>query len=249
VSPAFKDHFSSVSSGYAAHRPTYPEELFSHLAGLTCTHDLALDCATGNGQAAIGLAAHYTQVIATDASAEQISAARFHAKIAYRVAPAEASGLEDHCVDLVTAAQAAHWFDLPAFHAEVRRVLKPGGVVALWCYERLSVEPASDAIIESFYNDLLGPYWPPERGYVERGYRDLPFQFDELPAPALTMRADWTLDQLLGYFSTWSAVKRFREATGTDPLPELRTALAALPVWTGPALPIKWLLSMRIGHT
>lgn len=245
---SFKDHFSTLSANYAAHRPAYPGELFAFLAGLCPRHELAVDCATGSGQAALGLAEHYQRVIATDASAQQIAAAVPHPRVEYRLAPAESTGLDEHSVDLLTAAQAAHWFDLPVFHAEVRRVLRPGGIIALWCYQRLLVEPASDAVIGVFYNERLGPYWPPERGYVERGYLNLPFPFDELPAPALTMQAEWTLDQLMGYFSTWSAVKRYREATGDDPLPRLRAQLSDLGVWPDRAMPIKWPLSMRIGR-
>jgi len=244
----FKDHFSTRSPGYAAFRPGYPAELFAHLAGLTPGHDLAWDCATGSGQAAWGLAAHYARVWATDASGAQIEAAVPHAGVEYRVAPAEASGLPDHSADLVAVAQAAHWFDLPAFYAEVRRVLKPGGLLALWCYERLSIEPALDVLVEDFYAGLLDPYWPPERRLVESGYRDLDFPFAELPAPAIPMTATWTLDQLLGYFSTWSALKAYQKATGTDPLPALRERLAAAWISLDQAKTIKWPLSLRLGR-
>jgi SAM-dependent methyltransferase len=166
----------------------------------------------------------------------------------YRTAPAEASGLEPASLDLVTVAQAAHWFDLPAFYAEVRRVLKPGGVLALWCYERLTLNPELDAPIAAFYAGLLGPYWPPERQWVEAGYRTLEFPLAEIASPAFDMTADWNLEQLLGYFSTWSALKRYRQATGQDPLPALGRELAAL--WGGPERPkpIKWPLSARVGR-
>jgi SAM-dependent methyltransferase len=244
----FKDHFSTRSSGYAASRPGYPAELFSHLAGLTSGHDLAWDCATGSGQAARGLAAHFSRVWATDASGAQIAAAVLQAGVEYRVAPAEASGLPDHSADLVAVAQAAHWFELPAFYAEVRRVLKPGGLLAIWCYERLAIEPALDAIVEDFYAGLLDPYWPPERRLVESGYRDLDFPFAELPAPAIPMTATWTLDQLLGYFSTWSALKAYQKATGEDPLPALRERLAAAWISLDQAKTIKWPLSLRLGR-
>lgn len=244
----FKDHFSSQSSGYAAFRPGYPAELFAWLAGLTKGHDLAWDCATGSGQAARGLAGHYARVWATDASAAQIAAALPHAGVEYRVAPAHASGLPDDCADLVTVAQAAHWFDLPAFYAEARRVLKPGGLLALWCYERLAIEPALDAVIEDVYAGLLGPYWPPERRHVETGYRNLPFPFEEAPAPTLTMTATWNLDLLLGYFSTWSALKAYRKDTGHDPLPGLRERLAAAWISLDTAKTIKWPLSVRLGR-
>lgn len=245
---AFKDHFSTRSTDYAAHRPGYPAALFDTLAALTRGHELAWDSATGNGQAARGLAAHYAQVLATDASEAQIAAAPAHPGIEFRVALAEASGLPDHCADLVTVAQAAHWFDLPAFYTEARRVLKPGGVLAIWCYERLSIEPTLDGIVEAFYGDLLDPYWPPERRHVETGYRDLPFPFAELPAPELGMEASWTLDQLIGYFSTWSALKAYRRETGEDPLPALRESLAAAWISLASSKTIKWPLSVRLGR-
>lgn len=244
----FKDHFSTRSSGYAAFRPGYPDELFAALAREARGHDLVWDCATGSGQAARGLASHFTHVLATDASAAQIAAAVPHAGVEYRVALAEASGLPDHCADLVAVAQAVHWFDLTAFYAEARRVLKPGGALAIWCYERLSIEPALDAIVEDFYAGLLDPYWPPERRHVEAGYRDLPFPFAETPFPVVEMGATWTLDQLLGYFSTWSAVKAYQKATGVDPLPALRERLAAAWISLASAKPIKWPLSVRLGR-
>lgn len=244
----FKDHFSGNSADYAAYRPGYPPELFAWLASQAPGHDLAWDCATGSGQAALGLAPHFRGVVATDASADQIAQARPGAGVRYAVAPAEASGLAPGSVDLVTVAQAVHWFDLPAFHAEVKRVLRPKGVLAVWCYERLRVEPALDEVIEAFYGRQLGPYWPPERRHVESGYRDLDFPYLECPVPDFAMEARWTLDQLMGYFATWSAVKRYRQATGNDPLPALRGTLEALWVSLEKPKPIKWPLSLRLGR-
>lgn len=245
---AFKDHFSSATPAYAAYRPGYPPALFAWLAGLTQGHELVWDCATGSGQAALGLAAHFRRVLATDASAAQIASAQACSGVDYRTAAAEASGLETASADLITVAQAAHWFDLPAFYAEARRVLKPGGVLALWCYERLAVSPVLDASIAAFYDGLLGVYWPPERQLVEAGYRTLDFPFTEVAPPEFDMTASWNLDQLLGYFSTWSALKRYREATGDDPLPALRRTLAAS--WVSPDQPkaMKWPLSLRVGR-
>ncbi|MEW5787207.1 MAG: class I SAM-dependent methyltransferase [Pseudomonadota bacterium] len=245
---AFKDHFSSRSAGYAAFRPHYPEALFQLLAEACPGRGLAWDCATGNGQAARGLAGYFRRVVASDASAAQIAAAPPHAGVEFRVAPAEASGLPDASADLVTVAQAAHWFDLPAFYAEARRVLRPGGLLAIWCYERLSIEPALDRIVEDFYQGLLGPYWPPERRHVEAGYRDLPFPFAELPPPRVAMGAVWTLDQLLGYFSTWSALKAYQKDTGTDPLPDLAERLAGAWISLDQGKTIKWPLSVRLGR-
>ncbi len=250
--PVFKDHFSGNSADYAAYRPDYPAALFAWLAAQAPGRTLAWDCATGSGQAALGLAPHFQRVEATDASVDQIAQARPHARVNYRVAPAEAPGLPSASVDLVTVAQAAHWFDLPVFHAEVKRVLRPDGVLAIWCYERLRVEPALDEVIDAFYGQRLGPYWPPERRHVETGYRDLDFPFRELEGPAFAMDAAWNLDQLLGYFATWSAVKACRRETGDDPLPALRDRLASIWLASGVSLAapknIKWPLSLRLGR-
>ncbi len=244
----FKDHFSSGSGRYAAFRPDYPRQLFSWLADQCAAKDMAWDCATGSGQAALGLAPHFARVIATDASAEQIHHAAPHAAVDYRVAPAEASGLPDASVDLVTVAQAAHWFDLSVFHAEVRRVLKPGGVVALWGYGRLTLPGALDAPIEHFYADTVGPWWPPERALIEDAYRSLNFPFAEMGAPAFCIEVHRTLDRLLDYLSTWSAVKRYQAARDEDPLPPLRDELA--PGWGDPTRPkaLRWPLFLRAGR-
>lgn len=245
---SFKDHFSEVAARYAEFRPTYPEELFAWLASLCNEHDCAWDCATGSGQAASGLAPHFGQVIATDASAEQIGHARGPGNVSFRVAAAEASGLADRSADLVTVAQAAHWFDLPKFFAEARRVLKPGGVLALWGYGRLDLPSGMDEIFQRFYSETIGPYWPPERKWIDDGYRSLDFPFGEITAPSFAIEVEWNLSRLLDYLSTWSAVKRYRADTGRDPLPELNAALQ--PLWgeSESALHLSWPLFLRVGR-
>ncbi len=244
----FKDHFSVQSQEYALFRPRYPKALFEWMAQCAKGHDLAWDCATGNGQAAEGLAGYFREVIATDASARQIACARTCAGVSYRVAAAEASGLPAASVDLVCVAQAAHWFDLPRFHAEVRRVLKPGGLIVLGCYERLRIAPALDAVIDDFYVGELGPWWPPERVHVETGYRDLDFPYAAFSTPAFSLREAWTLDQLLGYFSTWSALQASRTATGADPLAALRERLSRLWGKAEAVRAIEWPMSLRAGY-
>lgn len=246
---AFQDHFSAFAGRYADFRPSYPAELFDYLAGLTPKHELAWDCAAGNGQATVGLAGHFDRVVATDASREQIASAKPHPRIDYRVAPAETSGLPDRSVSLVTVAQALHWFNLDAFYAEAERVLEPGGVLAVWAYGINRVEGgAVDLLVQDFYSNKVGPYWPPERRLVEDGYRSLPFPYVELPAPAIRMEARWTLEQLAGYFSTWSATNRCIKATGTNPLEPLSEALAG--VWGDAASPrlVSWPLALRVGR-
>lgn len=244
----FKDHFSSASNRYAAYRPDYPPALFAWLAGLCATHDLACDCATGSGQAALGLAPHFRRVVATDASAEQVRHAQPHPAIDYRVAPAEASGLPDRSVDLVTVAQAAHWFDLPRFYAEIGRVLKPGGVLALWGYGRMVLPGELDEPFLRFYAGTVGPYWPPERKLIDDAYRSLTFPFEAIAAPAFFIEVEWTLPRLLDYLSTWSAVKRYEAALGHDPLPALRAELE--PLWgeANTARKLQWPLFLRVGR-
>jgi SAM-dependent methyltransferase len=247
MSATFKDHFSAASERYAAYRPTYPAALFAWLAGRCTATDTAWDCATGSGQAALGLAPHFRRVIASDASAEQIRHGTRHPAIDYRVAPAEASGLPDHSVDLVTVAQAAHWFDLPQFYAEAGRVLKPGGVLALWGYGRIVLPDEMDVLFRHFYADVIGPYWPLERKLIDDAYRSIAFPFAEATAPAFQIEVDWDLPRLLDYVSTWSAVKRYREATGDDPLPALREELA--PAWRTQRRTLAWPLFLRVGTT
>ncbi|AFY28503.1 class I SAM-dependent methyltransferase [Cyanobium gracile] len=230
MSGSFTDHFGSVSGAYAHYRPTYPAPLFAWLAGVAPARRRAWDCATGTGQAAIALAAHFDAVVATDASAGQLAAARPHPGVDYRQAPAEGSGLEADSMDLATVAQALHWFDRPRFFAEVERVLRPGGVLAVWSYGIPQLEgEAANAQLQHFYADIVGPYWPAEKVLVENGYRDLDLPFETLPTPAFAMEADWTLEQVLGYCSSWSASSRYRAALGSDPIDQLRPALAA--VW------------------
>ena len=245
----FPDHFSRVAGAYAENRPRYPDGLFDWLASIAPRRELAWDCATGNGQAALGLARYFDRVIATDASAAQIAAAHAHPRVEYRVAPAEASGLAVASADLVTIGQALHWFDRPAFYAEVRKVLRPGGVVAAWTYGATSFDdPRLDEAHRTFYVDVVGPYWPAERALVETGYRDLEFPFEEMDPPAFDMTTEWPLASFLGYVGTWSAVSRFREARGEDPVPGLASALAAF--WGDPAATrrIRWPLAMRVGR-
>ena len=223
----FKDHFSIAASDYARFRPQYPDELFAWLAQQCSRTDLAWDCATGNGQAARALAGYFRAVVASDASGEQIAEAVAHPGVSYRVAPAEASGLPDNSVNLLTVAQAVHWFDLDRFYAEARRVLAPGGVIALWCYGSGYFDsPALQAVFDDFYGNTLGAYWPPERALIESGYRDLDFPFAEIRAPEFAMHIDVGLPALIGYLGTWSATNRYRQSTGTDPLPALQQAFA-----------------------
>lgn len=224
---AFKDHFSGHAADYARYRPGYPPALFDWLAARAPSRRLALDCGTGSGQAAGALARRFEHVIATDASAEQIANAERFANVEYRVARAEAVVADNGAVDLVTVAQALHWFDVEAFYATAEAALAPGGVLAVWTYELMQVNREIDALIDDVYRGELDVFWPPERALVETGYRGILPRWPRIATPAFTVRMDWTVDDALGYLSSWSAVQRYRRALGRDPLAALAGPLRA----------------------
>ena len=252
--PGFADHFSASAAGYAAFRPTYPPALFAWLASLLpgdARRARAWDCATGSGQAARGLAAHVAHVVGTDASVAQLAHAAPHPRVSYAAATAERSALAAGCVQLVTVAQALHWFDAAAFHAEARRVLAPGGVVAAWSYGDLTLDdPALDAVVHALAHGTLAGHWPPERRLVDEGYRTIPFPHREVAAPAFALEHRWTLPQLAGYLRSWSAVARWQAAHGgADPVADAERALAA--GWGdggAAARPVRWPLALRVGY-
>lgn len=244
----FKDHFSGHASAYRAARPTYPQGLFNWLAQQAPAQSLAWDAGCGNGQAAIALAPHFARVFATDPSAPQIANAAAAANITYRVEPAEQCSLADASVDLVTVAQALHWFDHARFYREVQRVLKPRGVFAAWTYADCRVDAQVDAVKDHLYVDLTGPYWPPERVHVDAGYRDLPFPFAEIAAPAFALCMHWNLDQFRAYLRSWSATQRYLAATGIDPLTLIDADLRA--AWGDADMQrdVRWDFHLRCGR-
>lgn len=243
----FADHFSRGASEYATFRPRYPAALFEWLATACARHELAWDCATGNGQAATGLAPHFRRVLATDASGAQLAEAEARPNVEYRVAPAESSGLADGSADLVTVAQALHWLPLDPFYAEVRRVLRPGGLLAIWGYTLPSVSDAIDALVRRLHGEIVGPYWPAGREHLDAGYSSLSFPFPEIEAPALAVEQALDGDAFEGYLRTWSAVKSFVDAQGMDPLaPLLPKFRAAWPPRVVRA--VRWPLFIRAGY-
>lgn len=242
----FKDHFSGRPAEYARYRPRYPDTLFEFFAACCEHRRLAWDCATGNGQAAVSLGRHFDAVIATDASATQIDSALEAPSVVYRVAPAEASGITQRSVDLVTVGQALHWFDLPRFFAEVRRVLVDGGVLAVWSYALCEVDAECDALVLELYDDITGDYWPPERRLVEDGYADIVIPGEALQTPSFEMRLDWQAHDMLGYLRTWSAVQRYEAAEGSDPVARIEDRLLA--AWGTAPRPVVWPLKVLVSR-
>jgi SAM-dependent methyltransferase len=244
----FHDYFSDVAADYARFRPRYPEPLFAHLSGLCASHEAAWDCATGSGQAAVAIATYFQRVVATDLSPAQIAHATPHPRVEYRVAAAEASGLPAASMDLVTVAQALHWLRPTGFFTEVQRVLRPGGLVAVWVYQRMQCDhPAIQRAIEDFY-DVIHPHWPPERAMVDDGYSQVPFPFEELASPSWFLEASMTPERLAGYAGTWSATRRCRQALDEDPVPDLLARLRRDWPAPGEALPMRWPLRLRLGR-
>ncbi len=242
----FKDHFSRQAAAYSRFRPDYPAALIDFLAERSPGRTLAIDCATGSGQAALALARHFDKVLAVDGSPTQLRSAATHPRVHYVAGLAEQLPVPGGCAGLITAAQAAHWFDFVRFHSECRRVLVPGGVIAAWTYEMFRVDAVVDAVIGHFYEDVVGRYWPPERRYVEAGYRTLPFPWREQPVPRFELRTDWDLAQVIGYVGTWSAVRRYVDDVGADPLPALESALE--PYWpAGGTRRLHWPIHLRLG--
>jgi SAM-dependent methyltransferase len=242
-----KDNFSSNAATYAQFRPTYPPELYEFLLSLVSQKETAWDCGCGNGQVAGVLADYFNIVHGTDMSQQQLDHAVLKPNIRYSQAKAEESGLPGGSVDLITVAQAIHWFNIDGFYKEVIRVGKPGSIIAVWCYSLLSANPAVDAIIKHLYADTLGnEYWDAERHYVDEEYQTIPFPFDEIEAPNFSINVDWTVDHLIGYLSSWSAVQHYIKRNGVDPISSISNRLKD--AWGDqPVLKVQFPLFCRIG--
>jgi SAM-dependent methyltransferase len=244
----FKDHFSGGATGYAAHRPGYPRAVAEALAARAPSKGCAWDAGCGSGQLSTVLGEVFERVVATDASAAQIAAAVPHPRVRYAVSPAERSDLPEGRVDCAVAAQAAHWFDLEAYYREVRRVLRPQGLVALVTYALMNITAEVDRVVDRFYRGTLEGYWPPERRLVEEGYRSVPFPFAEVEPPVLNLEQRWNLGQVAGYIGTWSAVQALKKAGKGSEFDRLIVELQE--AWGDPetARDVRWPLTLKLGR-
>jgi SAM-dependent methyltransferase len=235
----FADHFSAVAADYASARPEYPDALFAWIASVAPAAAQAWEAGCGSGQASRGLAAHFGRVFATDPSAAQVAQARGPGNLVLAFDPAERCSLPDASVDAACVAQALHWFERDAYFAQCARVLRPGGVLVAWGYQDIVV-PASLAAANDVLQDAIRPYWPPERALIDSAYAGFDWPFPAIEVPAFELRAQWTLPRLLGYFASYSASQRCREATGNDPVAAHAPALAA--AWGDPGVPreLRW---------
>lgn len=243
---AFKDHFSEKSENYDKYRPQYPEALFSYLSSISPNHQTAWDCATGTGQSAVFLSKYYSEIIATDASQSQIINATKNENIKYMVASAEHTNIKENSIDLITVAQALHWFDIEKFTKEVDRVLKKQGALAVWTYNLLQIQTNIDEVINHLYKTVLDGYWPEERKLVEEGYESIQFPFHELQPSSFHMSTEWNMSHLLGYLNTWSAVKKYQNKNGVNPVDAIHDELLTL--WGEPekVMPVIWPLNIKV---
>jgi ubiquinone/menaquinone biosynthesis C-methylase UbiE len=218
-----KDNFSKQSKEYAVFRPTYPDEVLEFILSQVSSKNSAWDCGTGNGQVAAKLSLSFQTVYATDISENQIANAVKKDNISYQVASAEDAPFDENSFDLITVAQAIHWFDFDKFYNKVRFTLKPDGILAVLGYNLMTIDAQCDKIIRHLYSDILGDtYWDKERKYLDEQYQTIPFPFEEIKAPEFSQKVNWTLDQLIGYLNTWSAVQHYIKANGTNPVDEIR---------------------------
>jgi len=244
----FNEHFSLQSEAYARYRPQYPKSLFRNLFSKVVDNKCAWDCGTGTGQVALRLVEHFDQVIASDVSNEQIKRAKRHEKIIYRVFPAEQTCFHDSSIDLVTVAQALHWFNINGFYKEVRRILKKEGVISVWTYKVPRINKNIDKILDFFCKDIVGDYWPPEYLFVDEGYKSIPFPFEKVNIPPIKMISHWSFSHLIGFISSWSAVQLYKNKIGKDPIRIIIKDLSLLWNDKGVKHEINWPLKVLVGR-
>jgi len=216
-----KDNFSKQAEAYAKYRPQYPSALFEHIISFVKEKKLAWDCGTGNGQTAKELARYFEQVYATDISSKQIEHAVKAHNIIYKTEPAEKTALEENSTDLITVSQALHWFDFDKFYNEVRRVSKPGGLIAVWTYSLLRIDDITNNLVDQYHFEKMKDYWDKERHYVDDFYKTIPFPFEEIDTAAFAIELNWDLQDLEGYLNTWSALQKFIATNNYNPVAEL----------------------------
>lgn len=242
-----KDNFSSHSDQYARYRPAYPPEFFDFLNSLLPVKEMAWDCGTGNGQVAHELAKTFDRVFATDISRSQIDNAVQADNIQYSIQPAEQTNFENNSFDLIVIAQAIHWFEFKKFYAEVRRTAREHAVICVVGYGLIKISEQIDLIIANFYENVVGKYWDAERKYIDEAYRTIPFPFSEIQTPSFVNAQEWTLEHLIGFLNTWSAVKHFINQEGYNPVEQVRAEIAEL--WEREAIKtVHFPIIQRIGR-
>ncbi|MEP7107886.1 MAG: class I SAM-dependent methyltransferase [Ferruginibacter sp.] len=242
-----KDNFSNQADLYAKYRPGYPPALYSFLFSLVVNKQTAWDCGTGNGQVALELSKIFEKVFATDISEQQIKNAAQNENLFYHVERAEHTSFMDNSFDLITVAQAIHWFDFDPFYKEVTRTVKPGGILAVIGYGLIRIDGDADKMIDDFYYNIIGTFWDKERKYVDENYQTIPFPFREIQAPSLNNTFHWTMEELLGYLETWSAVRHYMKAHSQNPVSLFKENLQK--IWSpGSAKKVQFPVLLRVAR-
>ncbi|UBM60632.1 class I SAM-dependent methyltransferase [Marinilongibacter aquaticus] len=242
-----KDKFSDQAETYKKFRPKYPDELIAYIVSLCSARERAWDCGTGNGQVALALAHDFSEVKATDISEKQLQKAESKSNVDYSLCRAEATNFPDAYFDLITVAQALHWFDFEAFSAEAFRVLKPEGLLAVWGYGLLRVDREIDEKIDWFYAEKVGEYWDAERRHIEQKYASIPFRFEELSVDRqFSIRVHWSLEHVQGYFNSWSSVQNFIAENGENPVVSFMEELK--PIWGDELRAVEIPIFMKVGR-
>lgn len=213
-----KDNFSKQSDLYSKFRPGYPKKIFDFLLPIVRGKNAAWDCGTGNGQVAVQLSKYFKEVFATDLSAAQINNAEKKKNIFYSVENAEETLFAENKFDLITVAQAIHWFDFKKFYNKVNKTLNNGGIIAIIGYDVFRINKEMDLLIDKFYTETTGPYWDAERKYIEEHYKTIPFPFKEIKTPDFSMSYNWEFEQVIGYLNTWSAVQHYIRKNNENPV-------------------------------
>lgn len=204
------EQFSKQAALYAQFRPDYPKEMYDFIFKHLTSRKYAWDCATGSGQIAKYLAKHFDKVYATDTSIEQLSHAPKIANVEYRKSSAEDSGLQANYFDLITVGQAIHWFNFEQFYTEVRRLAKKDALLAVIGYGMVRINESINPIINDLYEVAFGAHYAEARTYIDNEYQTIPFPFKEIQTPKFENTFDWSIDQLEGYFSSWSAIQKMK---------------------------------------
>ena len=220
-----KDNFSKQASAYSKFRPQYSDEIIAYIISFVGNKSKALDVATGNGQVAYKLAEAFKMVYGIDISQNQLDNAYVADNIIYKTASAENTFFEDQEFDLITVAQAVHWFNFDLFYKEVYRILKPNGVIAVLGYGLLSTNSNTDIILRDFYYNIVGPYWDAERKYLDENYQTIPFPFEEQALEKFENQFKWSFEELIGYLETWSSVQHYIKKNNKNPLDLIRDML------------------------
>jgi ubiquinone/menaquinone biosynthesis C-methylase UbiE len=220
-----KDNFSKQASAYSKFRPQYSDEIIAYIISFVENKSKALDVATGNGQVAYKLSVAFEKVYGIDISENQLDNSYVADNIIYNAASAENTFFEDQEFDLITVAQAVHWFNFDLFYKEVYRILKPNGVIAVLGYGLFSTNSNTDIILRDFYYNIVGPYWDAERKYLDENYQTIPFPFEEQVVEKFENQLEWSFEELIGYLETWSSVQHYIKKNNNNPLDLIRDRL------------------------